>query len=59
MMATYYEYQLGMENATKILRPAGDLWAILVPIGAAVVSAIIYILKRRKDDTPICHCKME
>lgn len=41
--------QLGMENATKILRPAGELWAILIPIGGVVVSAIIYILKRRRE----------
>jgi hypothetical protein len=40
--------QLGVENTTKILRPAGELWAILVPIGGVVVSVIIYILKRRK-----------
>ena len=43
--------QLGIENATKILRPAGELWAILIPIGGVVVSAIVYILKRRKGDT--------
>ena len=43
--------QLGMENATKILRPAGELWAILIPIGGVVVSVIVYILKRRKEGT--------
>ena len=40
--------QLGMANASEILRPVGELWAILVPIGGGLLSFIIYI-RRKKE----------
>ncbi|HET6730986.1 MAG TPA: hypothetical protein VFH04_05250, partial [Nitrososphaeraceae archaeon] len=44
--------QLGMENVAKVIRPIGELWTLLIPIGGAVASIILYVHKKGKKANP-------
>ena len=39
-----------LEEYAKVLRPIGDLWQIFAAIGTVVVSATIYLYKKRTSN---------